>query len=100
MSMKQKVTNLRYKLAKMQQAPMLAKAAHAEAVAVQSVDLLDEMADMVQLIGESYNGLLAYINQISDDPMAVEELNAKLKAGGFGLYSNGNSSDMVVSDGE
>jgi len=64
----------------------MAKAGIAEQAISESLDLVESVVEQVQLIGESYNGLLAYINQISDDQLAVNELNEKMKKGGFGLY--------------
>jgi len=64
----------------------MAKAGIAEQAISESLDLVESVIEQVQLIGESYNGLLAYINQISGDQMAVNELNEKMKKGGFGLY--------------
>ena len=100
MNMKQRLAQLEMKLAALDNASMLSKAAAAEQVAAESVQLMGDMIEQIVLIGESFNGLLAYINQISDDPMVVNELNAKMKGGGFGLFSDGNAVYKVVSDGK
>lgn len=84
--MKKKLLIVRLTLAKLEKTPLMAKAGIAEQAISESLDLVESVVEQVQLIGESYNGLLAYINQISDDQLAVNELNEKMKKGGFGLY--------------
>lgn len=77
---------MRLTIARLETAPILTKGAVAEEALGQSMDLMESVIEQIDLIGESYNGLLAYINQISGDQMAVDELNEKMKIGGFGLY--------------
>lgn len=89
MNMKQRLTAVQMKLAALEKAGMLEKPARAQDVVGEAVQLMEQMIDQIVLIGESYNGLLAYINSISNDPMTINELNAAMKTAGFGMYSEG-----------
>lgn len=91
MNMKQRLTALQMKISAIEKAGMIEKPARAQDALNEATVLMEQVINQVELIGQSYNGLLAYINQIDSDPMAVAELNAKLKAGGYGLYSDGGN---------
>lgn len=86
MSLRQKLMNVQMKVAQIEKTPLIAKPALIEGAVNDMVDLIDSMIESIELVADSYNGLLAYVNQISDDPMAVNELNANMKAAGERIY--------------
>ncbi len=91
-SMQKILEQLENETDKAKKAPMLKKAIHIERASVIMNVLLNEIVELLTLTVESYNGLAVYIDQCSNNPSQISDINERLKKANkklLGVNNNG-----------